>query len=224
MSDATGQAVGAPADAADSNARAEEPRWVHELAALWWHELRLFLATAAALLRDPRGFGRAWADGRLGLRVMNPLTFVALSWPVLLPLDYGLPRLMGWDRRTDVAFMVELARALRPYLLLAPMSLLLFACFRLLGSRRRLATTAGLLFYWMVLVSAAWVAGLFGCWITGVRDWLCWLMSALTLPWAAFALAGAHGKPWPLCLAAVLPAAYLAPRLLNPVLEWLGWS
>src|SRR5262245_31166321 len=99
-----------------------EPHWLRDAGALWAYELRRFTTTAAAFLRHPNAFGADWTSGRLD--VMNPLGFLGVSWPLLLPIDYGLQRLMGWDRRENLSFFIEAARTLRPYLLLVPAALL----------------------------------------------------------------------------------------------------
>jgi hypothetical protein len=111
-----------------------EPRWANDALRLWIAETRLFWSTAFAFVAHPRRFGEEWSAGRQP--AMNPLGFLAICWPILLPIDYGLQRLLGWDSRPDVSFTVAVARAARPYLFLLPTAPLLHWIFAALGSRK----------------------------------------------------------------------------------------
>jgi hypothetical protein len=196
-----------------------EPRWIRDAVVAWWDEIRHFFSTAAGFVRSPRRFGSAWADGEG--RAMNPLAFLVSSWPILLPIDYGLQRVLRWDVRPEQPLIVELSRAIRPYLFLIPVSILLTAVFRLTGSRRRLTTTLGLLLYWMVFAVLAWIVGLLGCLVTGAGSWLATTSMYLTLPLAALALAGAHRLPWGWCLIVSYPSCVVSFKLIDAVFHWL---
>lgn len=199
-----------------------EPPWLREIAALWLKEGRSFGATAWAFIARPRAFGAAWASGRLP--AMNPLGFLVASFSLLLPLDYGLQRLAGWDRRAQVAIFVELARLLRPYLLSIPMALIAHGILRALGSRRRFGTTLGVYLYWITWFGTAWVLGMLLCLAFNANDWLPKCCSLLTMIWAALALAGAHRKAWIVCLVVASVATLASIVGVNALLKWRGWT
>jgi hypothetical protein len=202
--------------------QAGEPRWLREAFVLWWTETRLFFSTLARLATRPRRFGAEWADG--STRAMNPLGFLLASWPLLLPIDYGLQRLLGWDRRPNVSFMIEAARAMRPYLFVIPMALLLYGFFRAAESTRKLTTTVGILLYWSVLGILGWIAGLLVCFVAPVGSTVPKLTSLCTMAWGALALAGAHRVHWAWCLGGMLGCGAASLMSVNDLLEWLHWS
>jgi hypothetical protein len=198
----------------------EEQRWVEELVRLTRTEVRLFFTTAAAFLLRPRRFGEDWVAGRL--KPMSPAGFLAASWPVLLPLDYGLQRYLGWDRRPDVPLLVDAGRAIRPYLFIIPASVLLYGFFRALRSKRLFQTTLGILFYWMVWFAFVWVFGLLACVATGAGDRLPQVMSILSSLWGGQALAGAHRVHWAACTVALLVSTLGTIEALNWLLAQVG--
>jgi hypothetical protein len=195
----------------------DEPRWLRDVAALWWTEVKLFASTAARFVTAPRRFGADWAVGRM--RAMNPLGFLAASWPLLLPLDYGLQRWLGWDRRPNVDFTIEMARAMRPYLMIVPIALLTHAFLRLRGSRRSVTTTLGILLYWMAFVVFAWVVGLVVCFVVPVGGVLPKVATLATAPWGALALSGAHRRRFAFCLASLLVSSIACILAVNAVLD-----
>jgi len=152
---------------------------------------------------------------------MNPLGFLAASWPLLLPLDYGLQRWLGWDNRTNVSFFIEAARLLRPYLMVIPVGFAMHMIFRVVGSRRRWTTTMGLLLYWMVLFAAVWVLGLLACRAFRVGNWLPKMICMLTLAWGALALAGAHRTRWWWTLLALVGVTAISIFSVNKLLDSL---
>jgi hypothetical protein len=195
-----------------------DPRWIRELVVAWKNEIVLFAMTAYRFGRAPLRFGREWAGGQA--RAMNPLVFLASSWPLLLPVDYGLQRLL-WDRgaQGDVPLALEVSRAIRPYLLVLPTSLLIFGVFRLTGSRRRLSTTLGILMYWMVFASAGWIVGLLAALAFHLGKWAPMVAGYLTMIWGAAALSGAYGFHWAWCLLALFPSCLAGFRIINALLE-----
>jgi hypothetical protein len=199
-----------------------EPHWTRDALLLWWAEVRLFFSTLARFVTHPHRFGAQWANGEV--RAMNPLGFLLSSWPILLPLDYGIQQWAGWDQRPSVGLTVEIARALRPYLFVLPMALLLYGFFRAADSRRRLTTTLGLLLYWSVLAIVGWIVGLLICWATPFGWWVPQTCSAITMIWGALALAGAHEVHWAWCLAAVLGTGAASVLSINDLLDSLHWS
>jgi len=199
-----------------------EPRWVHNALVAWWTEIRSLLVTMWRFISAPRRFGAEWADGKLA--AMNPIAVVLGSATVLLPADYGLQRLLGWDRRANVDVWIELARASRPYLFAALTAVVVHIVLRLVGSRRSLTTTVGLMFYAGVFSWLAWCLGLVACYVTGVGSVIPNLASAATtLIWATLALVGAHRvRSWwcaPLMLGA---CAFVLPMLVNLVFSRAG--
>lgn len=200
-----------------SDGRPGEPSWAGDAARLWLDETRLFWATAIAFVRHPHRFGEEWTAGRA--RAMNPLGFLAVCWPILLPIDYGLQRLLGWDRRPDVNFAVDMARAARPYLFLIPTVLMLHVIFRVLGSQRRLLTTLGLLLYWMSLFTFVWVLGVAVCFVIPADSRLPQYISLTSVVWGALALSGAHRVRWWWCLLLLLVTTALALTGMNHLLE-----
>lgn len=197
-----------------------EPRWVADTLAKWWSDVKLFAATAARLALRPRAFGATWSTGQM--RAMNPLGFMAASWPLLLPLDYGLQQLLGWSHRTNVPLIVEVARALRPFLSAIPIAMLLHVLFLFTGSRRRFTTTLGASMYWMALATAGWVVGLVGCLVSGAGHWLPNLTGYLTMIWGALVLAGVHRLHWFWCLVGLAISAPAALIGVNVLLNRLG--
>jgi hypothetical protein len=200
----------------------EEPSWARDLARLWWEEIRLFVSTAARFVASPRRFGAEWASGQR--RAMNPLAFLAASWPILLPIDYGLQALARHQPQPNHPLIVELVRSIRPYIFAIPLTLILFAIFRLAGSRRHLTTTLGILLYWSVFSILGWIVGVVGNLAFQVGEWLPHVTGYLTTIWGAMALAGAHRIRWGWSLLAFVPSSLLAIRGTSRVLDWLGWS
>jgi hypothetical protein len=200
----------------------EEPRWVRDLAQLWIDELRLFAVTAFRFAVSPRRFGAAWASG--AFRAMNPLAFLAASWPILLPIDYGLQALDGHESRPDLPLATEVARSIKPYLYVVPLTLILFVVFRLAGSRRRLTTTAGILLYWTAFSIVGWIVGVVLNLGFHVSHWLPHVTGYLTSIWGALALAGAHRIRWGWCLLAFVPSCLVAIRGVGRLLTVLGWG
>ena len=86
--------------------------------------------------KKPTGFA-GWDPPRrpASASTCPPANSFTATWSILLPADYGLQRLLGWDARPNVSFWVELARSLRPYLFVLPATLIAHAVFGLLGSR-----------------------------------------------------------------------------------------
>lgn len=183
----------------DGTQPAGEPRWDRELLALWKQELALFVSTAAGFARHPQRFGAEWAAGRS--RAMNPLGYLAASWSILLPIDYGL-QAVGRGGSSDVPLLIELARAVRPYLFVIPMAVLLHLAFRWTSARRRLSTTLGILLYWTTLSIVGWIVGVAANLALHAGSWLPHVTGYATMLWGGLALAGAHRVPWGVGLAA----------------------
>lgn len=199
-----------------------EPRWLGDTLAMWWSDAKLFAATAARLALRPRAFGATWSTSEM--RAMNPLGFMAVTWPLLLPLDYGLQQLLGWSRRTNVPLIVDVARAIRPYLSAIPIAVLLHVLFLVTGSRRRFTTTLGASIYWMTLATAGWVVGLVGCVLFGAGQWLPNLTGYLTMIWGALIMSGIHRLHWFWCLVGLAASAPAALIGMNALLNRLGWA
>ena len=198
-----------------------EPRWVRNALLAWWTEIRSLLVTMWTFVSSPRRFGSEWADGKLD--AMNPLGVVLASATVLLPADYGLQQLLGWDHRANVGFWIEIGRASRPYLFSALTGVVIHAAMRLVGSQRRLSTTIGLLLYATVLSWLFWCLGLVVCYLTGAGDMIPNLGSLISLGWAAAALAGAQRVRLWWCAPVVLGAsAFAIPVLINLLLGRAG--
>lgn len=201
------------------------PRWIRDLLRLWLDELRLFGRTALGLVRGPRRFGADWASGRL--QAMNPLGFLAASWPLVLPLDYGMQRWLGWDQRPDVGLAIELARAFRPYVIVFPIAALAHLLLRGAGiERRRFSTTLGILLYWITFSTAFWLAGLAVCFAAPRSGSLVpQVFAFVSMIWGALALAGALGvRRWVWCLAVLVGTGLLIIEGLNRLILWVGWQ
>jgi hypothetical protein len=194
-----------------------EPTWIRDLLAFWAAEVRLFLHTLGQFVRAPHAFGADWAEGRL--RVINPAAFLAATWPLLLPADYGLQHLLGWDHRRNVGLGIEVARALKPYLLVVPASLLIHAALRLGGSRRRLSSTLAMMLYGVALVALGWVIGLGACYLFKAPRAIIFVISGAAAMWTALALAGLHRVRWPLCAALYMAAWFASAHVVNWVLD-----
>jgi hypothetical protein len=199
-----------------------EPRWIRDAWMLWWSEVRLFFFTFARFAKNPRRFGAEWASGEL--RAMNPFGFLLASWPLLLPIDYGLQRWLGWDRRPSVGFMIEAARAMRPWMFVIPASMLLYGFFRSAESTRRFGTTLGILLYWSVFGVLGWVIGLALCMVVPAGNWLPKLLSMISTIWGGLALSGAHRVHWAWCIPAILACGFASTSSVNSLLDWLKWS
>jgi len=200
----------------------DEPRWIRDGIALWLSEIRLLFVTIWTFISAPRRFGAEWASGKLV--AMNPVGVVLASATVLLPADYGLQRLLRWDQRPNISIAIELARASRPYLLSALLGLLIHLALRLLGSRRMLSTTIGILFYVTVWSWAAWCVGLVVCYFAGLGSAVPTLMAGATLLWAALALDGAHRVRWYWCLGLLIVVGFGLIQLINLMQRYAGLS
>ena len=194
-----------------------EPTWIRDLFALWATEFRLFLHTLTRFVIAPRAFGDAWAEGRL--HVINPAAFLAATWPLLLPADYGLQHLLGWDGRANVSLGTEVARALKPYLLVIPATLLIHGALRLAGTRRRLSSTLAMMLYGVALVALGWVTGLAACFAFGVPRATVFVTSGAAAMWTAFALAGLHRAHWLWCAALYMGAWFTSAAGVNWILD-----
>jgi hypothetical protein len=199
-----------------------EPRWLNDMAALWRREIRAFFSTAAALIVSPQRFGREWASGQR--TAMNPIAFVLASATVLLPIDYRTQKWLAWDKRPDVSFATDIARAFRPFAFAIAFGLVAHVLLRLLGSRRHMPTTVGLCIYTAVVSWAGWCLGLIACAITGAGGIVPNICSLVTLAWPALALAGAHAMRWWWCALIIVVTAYPTILLVNLVFDRLGLS
>jgi hypothetical protein len=199
-----------------------EPPWIHDIVALWVREIRAFFATARRFVVSPRRFGDEWSSGEF--IAMNPITFVLASATILLPIDYGAQKLLGWDKRPDVNFAIEIARAMRPFFFAILGGCATHVVLRLLGSRRRISTTIGIMIYSTVLAWLLWDVGLLSCFATGEGPRVPGVMALLALAWLALALAGAHRIRWWWCAAIATATAYPLIQLVNLVLDAAGLS
>jgi hypothetical protein len=197
-----------------------EPRWIRDGLRLWFTEIRLLFVTLWTFVTAPRRFGAEWASGKLV--AMNPVGVVLASATVLLPADYGLQRVLGWDRRPNVSVWIELARASRPYLFAALTGLVVHLVLRALGSRRLLSTTVGLLFYGIVLSWVLWCVGLVVCYFTGAGSAVPNILTFLTLGWVAVAFDGAHGIRWWWCACVLAVIGYGLIFGINAVMGHAG--
>jgi hypothetical protein len=200
----------------------EDPRWISDGLHLWLDELRLFASTAWGLLRSPARFTAEWARGER--KAMNPFGFLAATWSILFPVDYGLQRLMGWDTRANVSFWVEIARSLRPYLFVLPATLIAHVVFRLIGSRRRISSTLAVFLYATAFSILGWVLGLLACWPTGLGGALPRVTTMLCAMVGAFAFEGLHRVRWWWCVAVMLGSLFAATFGINSLLDLLRLS
>ncbi len=123
-----------------------ESRWAVEAAHAAGEELRLYGATARALLRSPRRFGQAWGDGEL--RALNPLGFAGTTLAVLATLSlvkHALPG--GVSQNDDGRVLAALLTAAGPYLHLATLGVLSHFVIKPWRRRRSLLGSVGLALY-----------------------------------------------------------------------------
>jgi hypothetical protein len=149
---------------------------------------------------------------------MNPVGFVLAAATVLLPIDYGVQRTLGWDMRPDVNMAIEIARAMRPFAFAIFAGIACHLVLMLLRTRRSVTLTVGIFLYSATFAWALWCVALLICLGTGADRWLPDVIGIIALPWMALALEGVHRIRWWWCMAVIVATGFIAIQAVNGAL------
>lgn len=188
-------------------------------------ELALFAWTLRQILRGPKRFAAAWADGEL--QALNPLAFYFTSLAFVTPYRAAVASLMGAQGSSSI--WVNVGKPIASLLPLGLLALIIHAVLRFSGSQRRVASTLGVVLYMAggpgaLAACFAWPVGLFHMvhpeanpgWLA-VAGFGTVLLAAAYYALCARALQGLHGVRWWWLLAGV----GLGIALVFPVTFWL---